>query len=58
MFLLYSIFLGYILIIVYLISTIKKNPTLTPVQKNNYTFLIIAFPFLGIILYNFRNRSR
>lgn len=54
MYIVLTILLAYILIVVYYVRSVQKSQELNSVQKNNYIFLLISVPFLGIIIYNLR----
>lgn len=54
MYIVLTILLAYILIVVYYIRSVQKSHELSAVQKNNYIFLLISVPFLGIVIYNLR----
>jgi hypothetical protein len=49
-----TILLAYILIVYFYVRTVQKSKGLSSVQKNNYIFLLISVPFLGILIYNLR----
>ncbi len=49
-----TILLAYILIVYFYVRTIQKSQSLSSVQKNNYIFLLISVPFIGILIYNLR----
>lgn len=54
MYIVLTILLAYILIVVYYVRSVQKSQELNSVQKNNYIFLLISVPFLGIVIYNLR----
>jgi len=51
------LYISYFLFVLYFIIRVLKDKFLTQRQKTNYTFVLILFPFIGVIIYLFNSKK-